>query len=158
MSRTAAKGISTAALGDLSREAKRAPRLRAHLNVHPTLDDPVQRLFIALEPGTYIRPHRHPEPNKWELFVLIEGAVDALTFGDDGTLRERIRMGRKDGSRAVEIPPGTWHSYVCFEPGTVVLEIKEGPYVATTEEDYAPWSPQGDADSAARYLDRLRGV
>jgi hypothetical protein len=56
------------------------------LNVHPTLEDPVQRLFIALEPGTYIRPHRHPEPDKWELFVLINGAVDALLLDDDGKL------------------------------------------------------------------------
>ena len=49
--------IYTAALLDaLSAEAIRLPRRRKNLNVHPVLEDPVQRLFNALEPGTYARP------------------------------------------------------------------------------------------------------
>jgi cupin fold WbuC family metalloprotein len=143
-------------LASLSHEARSESRRRAHLNVHPTLADPVQRLFIALEPDTYIRPHRHPEPNKWELFVLIDGAVDALVLADDGGLAERIRMAPNTGSRAVEIPPNTWHSYVCLEPGTVVLEVKEGPYVPTEEENFAPWSPKDDPAAVGAYLEWLR--
>jgi len=142
-------------LDGLSAKAAGEGRRRAHLNVHPTLEDPVQRLFIALEPGTYIRPHRHPEPNKWELFVLIRGAVDALLLDDDGGLLERIPMG-EDGARAIEVPPNAWHSYVCLEPGTLVLEVKEGPYVPTTAENFAPWSPQDEPAAVAEYLDRLR--
>jgi cupin fold WbuC family metalloprotein len=140
------EGLSAKAAGD--------GRLRAHLNVHPALEDPVQRLFIALEPGTYVRPHRHPEPNKWELFVLINGAVDAILLGDDGSVLERIPMGG-NGARAVEVPPNAWHSYVCLEPGTLVLEVKEGPYVPTTPEHFAPWSPQDDPAAVAEYLDWL---
>ncbi|HIC0138358.1 TPA: WbuC family cupin fold metalloprotein, partial [Enterobacter hormaechei] len=43
-----------------SAQAANSPRLRAHHNFHPELSDPVQRLAIAMEPGTYVRPHRHP--------------------------------------------------------------------------------------------------
>ena len=46
-------------LRGLSAEAARSPRRRKNLNVHPVLEDPVQRLFNALEPGTYACSHRH---------------------------------------------------------------------------------------------------
>ncbi len=35
-----------------SAQAANSPRLRAHHNFHPELSDPVQRLAIAMEPGT----------------------------------------------------------------------------------------------------------
>lgn len=143
--------FTSAELEGLSATAAAAQRRRAHLNVHPGLEDPVQRLFIALEPGTYIRPHRHPEPNKWELFVLIKGAVDALLLDDDGGVLERIRMSAT-GARAVEVPPNAWHSYVCLEPETVVLEVKEGPYVPSTEPNFGPWAPEEGSAAAAGYL------
>ncbi len=147
--------FTVADLDGLSAKARSESRRRAHLNVHPTLEDPVQRLFIALEPGTYIRPHRHPEPDKWELFVLINGAVDALLLDDDGNPIDRTRMSADAGARAVEIPPNTWHTYVCLEPDTTVLEVKRGPYIPTTEDDFLPWSPHDDPVAVAAYLDWL---
>ena len=148
------KAVTAAELAGLSEQAQSATRRRAHLNVHAELGEPVQRLFIAFEPGTYVRPHRHPQPNKWELAVLIEGAIDLLTLDGEGRLAERVCLSR-DGARAAEIPPGTWHSYFCRVAGTVLLEVKEGPYIATAREDFAPWSPaEGDARAAA-YLARL---
>jgi hypothetical protein len=69
------KIISSKALKELSLQAQKAPRLRANLNVHKTLDAAVQRLFIATEPDTYIRPHSHPQPDKWEFFTVLEGRI-----------------------------------------------------------------------------------
>jgi cupin fold WbuC family metalloprotein len=115
----------------------------------------VQRLFIALEPETYIRPHRHSEPPRWEFFVLIRGAVDALSFSDEGVILERIRMTPGDAA-AVEVPPATWHSYLCLESGTVVLEVKEGPYAAPGANNFANWAPDGDPVAIAAYLERMR--
>ena len=139
----------------LGASAAAAPRLRAHLNVHPSPDSAVQRLFIATEPGTYIRPHRHPEAHKWELFVVLKGEIHLLVFTDDGRLRERIPMS-PDDTPAVEIPPGTWHTYVCMRSGTVALEIKEGAYIPTPPEDFASWSPPEYSAGVAAYLDGLR--
>lgn len=87
--------------------------------------------------------------------MLIAGALDALTFDDAGVLIERVRMAT-DAARAVEIPAAAWHSYVCLEPGTVVLEVKRGPYVPTAASDFAAWAPHDDPDAVAEYLAWMR--
>lgn len=146
---------SAATLAELRQQARDAPRRRAHLNIHETLDAPVQRLFIALEPDTYVRPHRHSQPNKWELFVMLEGMLDLLVFDDDGGITHRVALAAAR-NRAVEIAPNTWHALVCRAPGTLALEIKEGPYAPTDDKDFASWAPAENAAGVAEYLDRLR--
>jgi len=149
------KTISSEALDKLTENAASAERLRAHLNVHESLDARVQRLFIATEPDTYIRPHRHSEPHKWELFTLLEGEMELLIFNDNGDITQRTRMAR-DGVRTVEIPPNTWHSYVCLRSGTLALEIKEGPYVPSRPDELPAWSPAENSADCAAYLDWMR--
>ena len=41
---------------NLKAQADRSSRRRAHLNVHNNYQDPVQRLFIAMMPDSYVRP------------------------------------------------------------------------------------------------------
>ncbi len=149
--------IPAGELAALTGTAATAPRLRAHLNVHASPEAAVQRLFIATEPGTYIRPHRHPEPHKWELFVVLEGEIHLLLFTDDGRVRERVPMSPAT-TRAVEIPAGTWHSYVCMRSGTVALEVKEGAYIPTPPADFAGWSPPENSPEAPAYLEALRAA
>lgn len=145
------KSFTAENLQQLSDKAKQADRMRANLNVHEALDANVQRLFIATEPGTYIRPHRHSEAHKWEFFMVITGEIDLLIFDDAGTLRQRIVMA-PDHTRAIELPANTWHSYVCKKTGTVALEVKEGAYIATPETDFASWAPAENSVEAASYL------
>ncbi len=121
-------------------KAQASERRRAHLNLHSSLEDPVQRLFIALEPDTYIRPHRHTEPGKWESFILLQGSLSLLTFDDNGQLKQRLEL-TPQGMRTAEFPPGVWHTLVCQAPQTVIMEIKPGPFVPTGEKDFAPWAP-----------------
>jgi len=142
------KTIAADDLAALVSRARESERQRAHLNVHDSLDAPVQRLFIAMEPETYIPPHRHSPANKWEFLVLIDGTLDLLIFANDGTLSQRTTLA-PDHVRAVELPPGTWHGYVVRESGTVVLEVKEGPFTPTPEHDLAPWAP-AEKDPRAR--------
>lgn len=52
----------------LKESAKASPRRRANHNVHKSYEDLVQRLFIAMEPDSYVRPHRHTQQHKWEFF------------------------------------------------------------------------------------------
>lgn len=149
------KRISTNDLLGLAAKAAAAPRRRANLNVHASLDASVQRLFIATEPQTYMRPHRHPETHKWEFFVVLDGRIDLLIFDDVGRVVERTPMSPAT-TRAVEIPPNTWHAYVCMQSGTVALEVKEGAYIATPEHHFAPWSPAENAPDAAAYVEWMR--
>ena len=151
------KQTTAAELTALADQAASADRLRTHLNIHDTLDANVQRLFIATEPATYIRPHRHPQAHKWEFFIVIRGEIHLLVFNDDGQLTQRIQMS-PTATQAIEMPAGTWHSYVCMQSGTVALEIKEGPYIATANVDFAAWAPAEQSAEAGAYLEWMRGA
>lgn len=67
------KQITAHELTAMSEQAASVARLRAHRTLHEELSDPVQRLAIAMEPGTYIRPHRHPQT--WELLTCCAAAL-----------------------------------------------------------------------------------
>jgi len=81
--------------------------------------------------------------------------MDLLIFEEDGRIIERCRMSRTD-TRAVEIPPGQWHTYICCEAGTVALEIKQDAYVPTAEVDFAPWAPAEMSLASPHFLDWMR--
>ena len=62
-------------------------------NLHQELADPIQRLAIAMEPGTYIRPHRHLQT--WELLTSLQGRFVVLNFDDEGTVIARAVLGKR---------------------------------------------------------------
>lgn len=139
------KLYDAATLNGLSAEAARSPRRRKNLNVHPVLEDPVQRLFNALEPGTYARPHRHARDNGWELMVVVRGAFAVLHFDENGRILARVDLRAGAGDCAVEIPARAWHSVVSLAPGTIMFEVKPGPYQPIDDKDFAAWAPpEGD--------------
>ena len=134
----------------LSAEAGTSTRLRRNFNLHPTLDDPVQRFCNAMEPGTYVRPHRHREADKWELFLALSGAVAVLVFDDVGRVADRIELSSTGPIFGVEIPEDTWHTLASLESGTVVFECKRGPYRPLTDKEFAGWAPpEGDRQATA---------
>lgn len=140
------KIVSDKQLHRLSGEAAASPRLRKNLNLHPVLEDPVQRLFNAMEPGTYVRPHRHARPEGWELMLAVRGAFSILVFDDHGKVLERVDLSGAGGPTAVEIPAGTWHAVVVLAPETVMFEVKPGPYSPPEDKDFARWAPlEGEA-------------
>ncbi|MDR2628343.1 MAG: WbuC family cupin fold metalloprotein [Dysgonamonadaceae bacterium] len=150
------KLITGKLLDETSLRAKNSPRLRMNYNIHDDLNDPVNRLLNAMEPGTYIRPHRHSTPPKNESTVLLRGSLEVLIFDDRGHITHRELLSSATGLYAVDIPPGTWHGLVVKEAGTVVYEIKTGPYCPIAEADWAPWSPPpGDASAVAGYLEMI---
>jgi len=149
------KRIHASQLNELALAASLADRGRTHLNTHDSMDADVQRLFIATSRDTYIRPHRHSEDHKSEFFVVLEGRMDLLVFNDDGAILERCRLSPTD-TRAVEIPPGQWHSYVCCQPGTIALEVKQGAYVPSADDDLAPWAPAEKSSSCDAFLSWMR--
>ncbi len=152
------KRIDHQLLTTLSTQAAASPRKRAHHNLHPQLDDPVQRLCIAMEPGTYVRPHRHMQPETWEILLILSGTVALLIFDDSGRVLERIELAAGGEVSAVEIPANTWHAVASLKAGTVVFEVKQGPYATITEANYAPWSPADgvQAESLEGWYTRAR--
>ncbi|MBR2497306.1 MAG: WbuC family cupin fold metalloprotein, partial [Parabacteroides sp.] len=69
------KLINQFLLDQITNQAKQSPRLRMNYNFHEQLEEPINRLLNALEPGTYLRPHRHLNPDKDEIFLLLRGRV-----------------------------------------------------------------------------------
>jgi cupin fold WbuC family metalloprotein len=146
--------IDRALLDRVSAEAARNPRLRMHHNFHRH-EEPVQRFLNAVEPGSYVRPHRHVDPPKWELFVCLRGLGASITFDDAGRIAAIHRLDPDRGEYGIEIPAGVWHTIVSLEPGSVFLEIKEGPFEPEHTGVFAPWSPSADDPAAPRYLASL---
>ena len=150
------KLIDKSLLDETSAKAVQSPRLRMNHNFHRELGDPVNRLLNAMEPGSYIRPHRHLNPDKDEIFLLLRGRVALLTFDDEGHITGKQLVDPLAGVYGAEIEPGVWHCLLVLEPDTVVYEVKAGPFAALTPENVAPWSPDaGDAKGAKEFMDYL---
>jgi cupin fold WbuC family metalloprotein len=64
-----------------------------------------------------------------------------VTFGDDARLLARVTIGAEGPEYGVEIPVGVWHAVASVQHGTVLFELKPGPYVPLTDKDFAPWAP-----------------
>ena len=134
------KIIDRKLLDELVEKAVNSERKRANHNIHEKLDDSVQRFLNAMEPGTYVQPHRHNGTDKWELFLILRGSLLAVIFNEDGSIvsRNRLIAGKDAG---IEIPENTWHSLISLESGTIMFESKRGPYSPTNAKDFADWAP-----------------
>ncbi|MDA8427704.1 MAG: WbuC family cupin fold metalloprotein [Geobacteraceae bacterium] len=143
-------------LDQLSEEARLSPRQRKNYNLHAANESHCHRLFNAIEPCSYIRPHRHLDPEKDEAFILISGRLGVITFSETGEVAETVILSQQLGVLAVDILHGTYHTAVSLEPGTVFFEAKAGPYLPLAEAECAPWSPTDDDEKAQAYLEQLR--
>ena len=124
--------IDHALVDKVSSEAKASPRLRMNYNFHQSLEDKCHRMLNAVEPGSDIPIHRHPD--KDESFVVLRGKVRSTTYKDDGTVIESVVLSQEDGLYGVDIPKGVWHKLESLESGSVVFECKEGPFVSHEED------------------------
>jgi cupin fold WbuC family metalloprotein len=136
------KHISPSDIAHLAAQAQASPRLRANLNLHTELSDPIQRLAIAMEPATLVRPHRHP--HTWELLYPLAGRFVVLNFDEAGYVIARCVLGEE--AAVVENPQAAWHAVLSLDQGGVIFEVKHGPYTPIAEADFAPWGPK-DGDS-----------
>ena len=148
------KKITPAMLQSLGQQAQASPRRRANHNLHGRLDDPVQRLAIAMEPETYVRPHRHP--HTWELLYPLAGRFVVLHFDHEGFVTARSVLG--EDASLIETPAGGWHAVLSLDTGGVIFEVKHGPYQPLADADYAPWSPAAETSDAPMLNDWYAGA
>ncbi len=124
--------IDNEILDSLTARAQASPRLRMNLNFHQSLDEKCHRFLNAVEPGANIPIHRHPE--KEESFVVLRGRIRVITYNDDGTIIENMVLNPSEGRYGVNVGKNVWHTVDALEPGSVIFECKEGPYVVHEEE------------------------
>lgn len=141
---------------DLLEKANTSERKRSHYNLHQGLDEPVQRLCIALKSGTYVRPHHHKELNKWELMIALKGEVGLTLFDESGFVIDQLIMAPGASLSGLELKPNTWHTLYPLSDEAIVIEVKEGPYTPSIESDFAKWAPKEGEPLADEFLDWVK--
>ena len=145
--------IDSPLIASLIERAHNSPRLRTNHNFHTSMDDNPHRFLNVMVRGTYIAPHRHPDPPKSETFIVLEGELAFFTFDDGGQVTNVHILGRD--VVGIDIQPGVWHTLAVLSTHAVCFEVKPGPYSAATDKDFAPWAPREGDPGAGAYLDAL---
>lgn len=152
---TAFRRLDAALLDAVVSGARASARRRLNHNFHPSNDFPGHRLLNALEPDSYLPPHRHLDPHKDESILVLRGRLGALVFDDAGQVIDRVVMTPGGECCGIDIPHGTWHTVLALESGTVIFEAKAGPYRPLSPEERAPWAPAEGSPESAGYWARL---
>lgn len=150
--------IDGALLDRVSEAARNSPRLRKNHNFHRSEADVSNRLLNAIEPGSYIVPHRHLDAAKDETFVVLCGRFGLVLFDEAGNISRKEVLDSAGPVFGVTIPYGTFHSIVSLAPGSVFFESKAGPYAALTSEERAAWAPVENDPTADAYRRRLEAL
>ncbi len=147
--------ITSDLIDDVSREARRRSRRRCNYNFHKADADPMQRFLNALEPRTYVRPHKHSVGERREIFLILRGSVLMVEFNDHGAIVDHVILDACDGARGAEMSPESWHSLIALKDGSVLYEIKDGPYNPETDKTYAEWSPEEGSQEGGDFNMRI---
>ena len=126
--------INQAILDKLTAEAKACPRLRMNLDLRNGEGDQSQRMLNAIEPGSPLPIHRHQKTS--ETVVCLRGRL-VWEFYDEleRICTERIELSPNGQVVALNVPAGQWHTVKALESGSVILEMKDGPYEPQGPED-----------------------
>ncbi|MHA7841596.1 MAG: WbuC family cupin fold metalloprotein [Gammaproteobacteria bacterium] len=152
-----AERIDKEAIETLKQEAQKSSRRRAITQLQVPLNDgtgktillsgglsPFQFFSNAIEPNSYVRPHKHPaqgQTPRFEIFLILQGKAKVILFSGDGTITDTMELSRANKNFLYIIPPNTYHSVVTLEKNTVLMEFKNGYYDAETDKKSASWSP-----------------
>ena len=126
--------ITQGLLDDLTAKAKASPRLRMNMDLRNSSEDQSQRMLNAIEPGSPLPIHRHQKTS--ETVVCLRGKL-VWEFYDELERRctERIELSPNGPIVALNVPIGQWHTVHALESGSVILEVKDGPYEPISDAD-----------------------
>ena len=118
--------IDTLLLDKLTAEAKASPRLRMNLDLRNSAADSSQRMLNAIEPGSVVPVHRHRGSS--ETLVVLRGRVVEEYYDSEGVCVATYELAAGGPAFGLNIPAGQWHTLRALDPGTVILEMKDGAY------------------------------
>ena len=147
--------LDSAFLDRLASEAAATTRRRKNANLHAVNEYPCNRLFNALQPDTYIHPHRHSAPSNDETVVLLRGKLGLVEFDENGQV---VATALILPGMTVDIPHGTFHGWCCLEENSVFFEAKAGPFVALEPSEKASFAPPEGDPRAPEYLAWLKSI
>ncbi len=132
--------------------SKSSPRKRMILPLHKTDDTSLHRMFNAMQPGSYFRPHNHFEENKSEAVLVLRGAVRVIIFDTNGAILEHYDLKAGSDLFGIDIEPDQIHTLCVLEEDTVIFEVKPGPYVRQSDKAFMPWAPEEETPEAETLL------
>ena len=113
-------------LDQLTAHAKANPRLRQNYDLRNSEKDLSQRMLNAIEPGTVMPIHRHP--NTTTTVIIIRGKMRQNFYDDNGTLTESVILDAEGDTRAIQIEQGRWHNLESLQSDTIIFEAKDGTW------------------------------
>ena len=120
-------------LSDLHQKAVANERKRMNFDLRTSALDQSQRMLNALEPGTILPIHRHPHTA--ETYLLLRGKIRVMFYNDKKEETESTLLDPLAGSFGVHIPANQWHTLEVLDSGSVLFEVKDGPYTPLGEND-----------------------
>ena len=126
--------ITQALLDNLTEQAKASPRLRMNYDLRNSDKDQSQRMLNAIEPGSPIPIHRHR--NSSETVVCLRGRLVWEYYDElERICTDRIELSPNGPVVALNVPQGQWHTMKALESGSVIMEVKDGPYEPQSPAD-----------------------
>ena len=144
--------IDTCLLDETSAKAKISARRRMNYNFHKEYSDTLQRMLNAMEPLSYIQPHKHENPDKREVFFALRGRFVVIEFDESGNITNHSVLDPLKGNFGAEIPERTYHTIIALEPDTIAYEVKDGPYTPTDDKNFASWATKEGSVGIEEYL------
>ena len=95
--------------------------------------DSSQRMLNAIEPGSVVPVHRHRGSS--ETLVVLRGRVVEEYYDSEGVCVATYELAAGGPAFGLNIPAGQWHSLRALDPGTVILEMKDGAYEPISPAD-----------------------
>lgn len=142
-------------LDEMNQKSRVTKRGRAHYTFHKSDDDTLQRMLNAMQPGTYLQPHKHEDPDKREVFLVLTGKFLVVEFEETGNIVDYMILDANHLQFAGEIAERRFHTVICLAPDSIAYEIKDGPYRPIDDKNFASWAPkEGDPDCAA-YINKI---
>lgn len=117
----------------LTAQAKASPRLRMNYDLRNSEYDQSQRMLNAIEPDSLLPIHRHQKSS--ETVVCLRGRLVWEFYDKLKNCTETIELSPNGPVVALNVPKGQWHTVKALESGSVIMEVKDGPYEPMRPED-----------------------
>lgn len=116
----------------------------------------IQSIVNAIQPESYMRPHKHENPDKTEIVTILKGRVALVYFNEDGSIFQTVFLEEVGPVDTVRTPPGIYHTSVSLEKDSAILSVIQGPYDKQTHKQPAPWAPaEEDHEAGQKYLQQI---
>jgi cupin fold WbuC family metalloprotein len=149
--------VSPTDIKNLVEAARLAPQGRARLILHPTREDSLHEMVIALPQDSCDHPHINFKSGK--SFLALSGQFALICFSNDGSEIKPVVLSaesRWSGARMVRLRKPAWHTIIPLAGDTVFLESIIGPFEGNR---FAGWFPDSNQPREREaWIEKLRKI